>query len=153
MAPALIALGARVKIASPLGERVVLLEDFYTPMGNILKPDEIITSIQVPAPLPSTKQRYLKFRLRKTIDFAISSVAAAITTESGVVTNAKIILGGVSPTPYRALEAEEILRGEVITESTAEASARRAVAEASRLSGNAYKVSITKSLVKRAIVD
>ncbi len=153
MAPALLALGAKVKIASPTGDKMVPLEEFYAPLGNILKPDEIITEIQVPTPRSGTKQRYLKFRLRKVIDFAISSVAAVITTQAGVVSQARIVLGGVAPTPYRALSAEESLKGKVITESIAETSARAALSEAVPLSQNAYKMPITESLVKRAILS
>ncbi len=152
MATALSALGARVKIASPTGDKTVTLEEFYTPLGNILRPDEVITEIQVPTAKSGTKQRYLKFRLRKTIDFAISSVASVITTEAGVVSQARIVLGGVSPTPYRAISAEETLKGKVITESIAKTSAEAALSEAVPLSQNTYKVPITESLVRRAIL-
>lgn len=152
MAPALLALEARIKIASPTGDKTVPLEEFYAPLGNALQPSEIITEIQVPTPESDTRQRYLKFRTRKTIDFATSSVAAVITTQAGVVSQARIVLGGVAPTPYRALKAEETLKGAVITESIAETSAKAAVREAVPLSRNAYKVPITESLVKRAIV-
>jgi len=152
MAPALLALGARVKVASPTGGRTVPLEEFYVPLGNILELNEMITEVQIPTPRPSTKQRYLKFRLRQTIDFAISSVAAVITIEAGVVSQARIALGGVAPAPYRALRAEETLEGEAITESISETSARAAVSEAAPLSQNAYKVPITESLVKRAVL-
>jgi len=153
MAPALLALGATLKIASPDGEKVVFLDEFYTALENILEPDEIITEIQVPAVSPGTKQRYLKFRLRKAIDFAISSVATVITTEAGRAASARIVLGGVAPMPYRALRAEDVLRGEVITENLAEIAAEAAVSEAVPLSMNAYKVPITKALVKRAIAE
>jgi xanthine dehydrogenase YagS FAD-binding subunit len=153
MAPALLALGARVKIASPTGDKTVPLEEFYTPLGNTLQPNEIIFEIQVPTPELGTKQRYLKFRERKAIDFAISSVAVVITTQAGVISQARIVLGGVAPTPYRALKAEETLKGEAITESIAEISAKAAVSVAAPLSQNAYKIPITESLVKRAIVE
>jgi len=152
LAPALIALEAKVKVARLDGERVVPLERFYTPLGNILEPDEIITEILVPAQPPDSKQKYLKFRLRKSIDFAISSVAASIIAESGRITKARIVLGGVAPTPYRAIRAEEVLKGQMITASVVEASAKAAVKEAKPLSLNAYKVPITEALVKRAIV-
>ena len=153
MAPALVALDAAIKIAGPNGERVIPLEEFYTALGNILKPDELITEIQVPTVKPNTKQRYLKFRLRKAIDHAIASVAVAISTEAGVVINARIVLGGVAPTPYRAFGAEDAIRGKVITDSVAEISAKVAVSEAVPLSMNTYKVPITETLVKRAILD
>lgn len=153
LAPALVSLQAKVKTVSPYGEKVVSLEDFYTPLGNILELEGMITEIQIPAPRPGTKQRYLKFRLRKAIDFAISSVAVAITLQLGAVADARIVLGGVASTPYRAFAAEEALKGTGITESAAETSAKAAVSEAVPLSGNAHKISIARALVKRAIVD
>lgn len=153
MATALIALNARVNIVSPGGTTVTSLEEFYTVGGNILKPDEIITEIQVPTPGSETKQRYLKFRLRKIIDFAIVSAAAVITTEAERVTNARIVLGGVAPIPYRAIAAEEVLKGERITEDAAEMSAKLATCDAAPLNANAYKLPIAKTLVKRAILQ
>ncbi len=152
MAPALIALAAKVKIAGPGGYRLLPLDEFYTNVGNVLHSDEIITEIQVPSPKPGTRQRFCKFRLRKAIDFAISSVAAAITTEDGQVSGARIVLGGIAPTPYRTICAEASIKGKVITESVAEAAARAAVTEAVPLSMNAYKLPITKALVRRAIL-
>ena len=153
MAPALLALDAKVKIASPSEEKIIPLEEFYTPLGNILKPNELITELQVPALRHETKQRYLKFRLRNAIDPAISSVAVAITTEDGKVSQARIVLGGVAPTPYRSIEAEDAVTGRVITEGIAETAAKAAVSKAIPLSMNAYKLSITKALVKRAIAS
>lgn len=153
MAPALIALGAKLKIAGPLGDRTIPLEELYSVLGNILEPSELITELQIPTPQPGTRQQFLKFRLRKAIDFAISSAAVAITTEAGVVSNARIVLGGVSPTPYRAIAAEEAIKGKPITESIAEIAAKAAVGEAIPLSMNAYKLPITRALVKRAILE
>lgn len=152
MAPALLALEAKVKIASPTGERIIPLEGLYTPLGNILNPNEMITEIRIPTPRPGTRQRYLKFRIRRAIDPAISSVAAAITAVAGKVSSARIVLGAVAPSPYRSVEAEETLKGNVITESLAETAAKRAMSKATPLRINAYKVAITEALVKRAIL-
>ena len=152
MAQALVALDAEVNIVSSGGERTVPIETFYTPLGNILKPDELITEVRVPAPKAGTRQRFLKFRLRKTIDFAISSVAAAITTEAGKVSQARIVLGGVAPVPYRSFEAEKALNGKEIDETVAEAAAEKTLSKAAPLSMNAYKVSVTRALIKRAIM-
>ncbi len=153
MAIALTALDARLRIANQDGERTVSLAEFYTVTGNILKPGEIIMEIQVPPIEPAIRQRYLKFRLRKTIDFAISSVAATLTMDAGVVNNVRILLGGVAPTPYRAIAAEEALMGKTITNGVAELVAKAAVAEAKPLSMNGYKLPITEALVKRAIIE
>ena len=153
MAVALIALDAKVKIASQDGGKIIPLEEFYTAMGNILKTDEIITEIQVPHLGPSVRQRYLKFRIRKTIDFAIVSVAATLTTETGVVSDARIVLGGIASTPYRANSAEEAIKGSRITENVAEIVAKEAIAEAKPLTMNSYKLPITEALVKQAILE
>ncbi|MFH1951753.1 MAG: xanthine dehydrogenase family protein subunit M [Pseudomonadota bacterium] len=152
MAPALTALGAKVKVVGERGERVIPLDEFYKVFGNVLRPDEIITEAQVPIPGGDTIQRYLKFRYRKTIDFAISSVAAVITVEDTIVKDARIVLGGVAPTPYRAIEAEEVLKGKKITMELAEKSAKAALQEAKPLSMNGFKIPITEALVRRAIV-
>jgi xanthine dehydrogenase YagS FAD-binding subunit len=152
MAPALIALEAKVKIASPDGEKTIPLEELYTPLCNPLNHNELITEIQIPTPRPSTKQIYLKFSLRKAIDPALSSVAAAITAEAGRVADARIVLGAVAPTPYRSLEAEGVIKGKAITENLAETAAKAAVSQATPLSMNAYKISITEALVKRVIL-
>lgn len=153
MAPALLALDAKVKIASPNGDRTLPLEEFFTPLGNILEPNEFITELRVPALRRDTKQRYLKFRLRNAIDPAISSVAVAITTEERRVSQARIVLGGVAPIPYRSIEAEDTVTRRVITEAIAETAAEAAVSKAIPLSMNAYKLPITKALVKRAILS
>jgi xanthine dehydrogenase YagS FAD-binding subunit len=152
MAPALVALKAKLKIASAAGERVMPVEEFYTPLGNILKPDEIITELQVPAVLAGSRQRYLKFRLRKAIDFALSSVAAVITVDGGVISTAGIVLGGVAPIPYRATATEEALQGEMLTKTVAKAAARAALIGAKPLSMNAYKLPVIEALVRKAIV-
>jgi len=153
MAVALIALDAKVKIVSQDGSKIIPLEEFYTAMGSILKPDEIITEIQVPHLRPSVRQRYLKFRIRKTIDFAIVSLAATLSMETGVVSDARIVLGGVAPTPYRAIAAEEAVKGNRITESVAEIAAKAAVGQAKPLAMNSYKLPIAEALVKKEILE
>lgn len=153
MAPALIALDAKVEIVGKEGERVIPLEELYAVDRNMLGSNEVITKIFISHPMLGTKQRYLKFRLRKSIDFAISSVAATITMASGLVSNASIVLGGVAPIPYRAKGAEEVLREKTITESLVETAVKEALRKAKPLSMNAYKVPITEALVRRAITD
>lgn len=152
MAIALVALDASVKAVGSGGERTIKLSEFYTVLATALKPDEIVTEVQVPALKPGTKGTFIKFRTRKAFDFAIASVAAVITTEAGSVSDARIVLGGVAPFPYRATKAEDALRGKAISDSTAEAAANAAVAEATPLSMNGYKIQVTRALVKRAIL-
>jgi xanthine dehydrogenase YagS FAD-binding subunit len=152
-AVALAALGAQIKIAGPEGERRVAVTDFYNPLGNGLKGNEILTEIEVPGITGPTKQRFLKFTLRNPIDFAIVSVASIITVEGGICTDARIALGAVAPGPVRARKAEEVIKGRPINEDIAVMAAHEAVAGARPLSMNAYKVEIAKTLVKRAILS
>ena len=146
-----IALGA-LNATIVTNKRSVPIDDFFVVLGNILDNDEIITEIQVPEPKSGTKQVFLKFRIRKAIDFAISSVATAINVDGGVVTDARIVLGGVAPMPYRATDAEEAILGNSINESTAETAGENAVIGAVPLSKNKYLIPITKALVKRAVL-
>jgi xanthine dehydrogenase YagS FAD-binding subunit len=112
----------------------------------------MVTEIQVPKPAAGTRQNYLKFTLRKPVDFAIVSVASIITTKDGVCTDARIALGAVAPEPVRLRSAEEILKGSAIDENRAATAAEAALAGAKPLGKNAYKVEIAKTLVKRAIL-
>ena len=153
MTAVLLVLDARINTVNTSGGRAIPIDKFYTTFGNILEPDELITAIQVPTVRPGVKQRFLKFRRRKAIDFAIASVAAVITLNNNIVTDARIVLGGVAPEPYRAVKAEETLIGAPITESTVARAAKAAVNDARPLSKNSYKVPVIETLVKRAILE
>jgi len=152
LAVALIALDAKIKISGTAGERALLVRDFFDTWENTLKPDEIITEIQVPRPPDRAKQTFLKFRLRKAVDFAIVSVASVIVIEEGMCKDARVVLGAVAPKPIRLTEVEEAIKGEAINATTAEKAAQLAVIGSIPLSKNAYKVEITKALVKKALL-
>jgi xanthine dehydrogenase YagS FAD-binding subunit len=151
-AVALAALDATVKVQSPKGKRDVAVTEFFHPLGNALKGDEMLTAVEFPGLRGPARQNFLKFTLRKPVDFAIVSVAAVIFENQGICTDARIALGAVAPGPVRAKGAEEILKGRPLTQDTAEQAAEAALVGARPLSGNAYKVEIAKTLVKRAIL-
>ncbi|NNG08418.1 MAG: xanthine dehydrogenase family protein subunit M [Desulfobacteraceae bacterium] len=153
MAIALTALDARLKITGPNGDRDVQIKEAYNALGNVLEPDEFLAEIHVPQRPKGTKQTFIKFTLRKPVDFAVVSVASVIMQEDGLCKDARIALGAVAPTPIRATETEEALKGEVIDAKTAERAAEAAVSGAKPMSMNAYKIEITKALVKRAILS
>lgn len=153
MATAMLALDARISTVNTSGGRTIPIEEFYTTLGNALEPGELIKDIQVPKIGSGVKQRFIKFRVRKTIDFAIASVAAVITLNNNIVSDARIVLGGVAPQPCRTVKAEEVLRGEPITENLAEKAAKASVNGAIPLSKNGYKVSIIEALVKRTLLE
>ena len=153
MAVALTPLDAKLRIAGPKGERDVSIKDYYNALGSVLKPDEVLAEIHVPWAPKRSKQTFAKFVLRKPVDFAIVSVASVIVIKDGVCEDARIALGGVAPTPIRATAAEEALRGKVIDVNVAESAGEASVIGARPLSMNAYKVEITRSLVKKAILS
>ncbi len=158
LAPMLVALGATVSTASPKGGRNLPLEKFFIlpseepTRENVLEPAEIITEIQVPASAIAARSTYLKFKERDSLDFALSAVAAALELDgSGAVRQARLVLGGVAPAPWRVPRAEEFLVGKRLDAATLAEAARLALRGASPLSKNAYKVPLTQTLVRRAL--
>ena len=150
---ALTALDASVSIVSPRAVRSVPVRDFYTGLGNVLQPDEMVTEISIPRPPKASKQTFLKLTVRKPIDFAIVSVASVIAMEHGVCQHARIAMGAIAPTPIRALTAEEVIQGKPIDDITASEAAESALAGAKSLRMNAHKVEQAKVLLRRAIVS
>jgi xanthine dehydrogenase YagS FAD-binding subunit len=153
IAVALMALGAKVKVAGPNGSRIILVEELFASFRNTLEPGEIVTEIHVPQPPEAAKQSFLKFRIRKSVDFPIVSIASVITTKDGICKDARIALGAIAPLPVRATEAEQAIRGKKISEDTAQVAAEAAVKGAIPLRKNTYKVQIMKTLVKRALLS
>ncbi len=151
-AVALAALDAGIVVAGPDGERSVKPVDFYNPMANVLGHGEMVREITIPVKAAVDRQSFLKFTLRKPIDFAIVSVASVLTVEKGICTDARIILGAVAPGPVRAEAAEKVLIGNPVTEDCAERAAQAALTGAKPLNKNEYKIQIAKTLVKRAIM-
>jgi NADPH-dependent glutamate synthase beta subunit-like oxidoreductase len=152
MGTALVALDARIVTT----KRTVDAQTFFTASATgttLLDADEIVSEIRIPEPPEEARQNYLKFTLRKPIDFAMVSVASVITVKHGVCSDARIVLGGVAPTPVRAVAAEEAIKGRPIGEAAAAAAAEAALAGARPLSMNGYKIEIAKTLVKRAILS
>jgi xanthine dehydrogenase YagS FAD-binding subunit len=158
-APALVALGATARIAAGSRERTVPMEKFFvTPRENVLRENvllanEILTAIDVPAAPAGAKAIYIKEMVREIWDFALCSVAAMVTVKDGVVTDARIVLGGVAPIPYRAVKAEAALIGKPLNEANATAAGVAAVDGARPLAKNAYKVPLTQAVVKRALLS
>jgi xanthine dehydrogenase YagS FAD-binding subunit len=150
-APALLALRADIKTT----KRTIGIEEFFqvaVTKTTVLDDDEIVTEIQVPKPEKGTKSTFLKFALRKSIDFPIVNCAVNIAGSKGRVDAARICLNAVYVIPYRAVKAEKILLGQEITEDRAAASGEAAVEGAMPLEDNRYMVQVAKTLVKRAIL-
>jgi xanthine dehydrogenase YagS FAD-binding subunit len=151
-AVALAALNGKLTIVGTRGERSVAVTDFFHPLGTALKRGELVKEIEVPK-ITAAKQTFLKFTIRRPLDFAIVSVAAVIDAPHGRCGDARIALGAVGPAPVRATAAEEGLKGKQIGEQTAAEAAATALAGARPLGMNAYKVEIAKTLIKRALTS
>jgi CO/xanthine dehydrogenase FAD-binding subunit len=152
IAPVLVALDAKVKTT----KRTIDAEDFFAAgirSSTVLDHDELVVEIRLPASPPGFEQTYSKFRLRQSIDFPIVSVAAALNVASGYVDDVRLVLGAVAPVPMRARAVEDFLRGKAINGAIADEAAEIAVMTALPLGRNAYKVQITRVLVKRALLS
>lgn len=159
LAPALIALNAKVKIFGPSGEREVAVDKLYvTPKSdadreNALAPNEILTWIVIPPTLGVRSATY-EVRQKEALDWPLAAASVALTTDATKkVKAARIALGHVAPTPWLAAEASEFLVGKTISEEVAAEAGKIALAHAKPLSRNAYKVQLARVAVKRAILQ
>jgi xanthine dehydrogenase YagS FAD-binding subunit len=157
-ATALLALNAQARIAGPAGERDVPFDNYFIGpredvlRENILKPNEFLVHVSIPNPAPGTRMGWTKLKDRQVYDFALASVATAFTTEGGAWKDGRIVLGGVSPVPYRAKVVEDALAGKDIKANLRQAAVQ--IRRVSRpMSMNAYKVDIAQGLIERTILQ
>ncbi len=128
--PALIALGAKCRVAGPNGERMVAAEDFCTAPGRtVLQPGEILVEFQIPVPARRSSDAYLRFIPRNEMDIAVVGVGTSVTLDldDDRFVDARIALGAVGPTPIYAAKASEALKGKKIESATIERAAKLAV--------------------------
>jgi len=159
LAPMLLALGATVTVMGATGRRVIPMDQFFTLPSdgnirreNVLKNDDIITQIFVPASPLAAKSTYLKFKERESLDFALASAAVAVRVAgTRTVRDARIVLGGVAPIPWRVPAAEKFLIGKQLDKDVLTEAGKIALADAKPLAKNAYKVPLTQTLVRRAL--
>lgn len=150
MAVALVALDAEVELVNVQGSvRRIALRDFHllpetTPhIETVLHPGELIVAVVLPAP-PSGRQHYRKVRDRASYEFALVSAAVILAIKDGNVTEARVSFGGVAHKPWRALEAEAVLRGRPASVDTYAAAADAALARARGRGHNDFKIALAK---------
>ena len=158
LAPMFLAFGATVSVTGAAGRRVIPLDKFFTMPSegnirreNVLKNDDIITEVFVPASSFAAKSTYLKFKERESLDFALSSVAVAVRLTGRTVRDARIVLGGVAPIPWRVPAVEKFLVGKKLDPEVLSEAGKIALADAKPLAKNAYKIPLTQTLVRRAL--
>lgn len=155
-APILIALGAEIETERPEGNsRIPVEEMFLGPMKTKLVPGEIVTAIKIPERKKGQGAAYIKHAYRKAMDLAIVGVAASVTVENGVCTDAKIGLGAVAATPIRSKAAEAVLIGKKLTEEVVAEAANAAMNECSPITdvraSAEYRKDMIRVFTKRAL--
>ena len=158
LAPALMALGASVRLAGPKGERTVALGEFFAvpkaeqDRETVLQPNEILTEIEIAPPELTRSSATYEVRQREAMDWPLATASVAVGMAGGKVGHASIVLGHVAPVPWQAKEASEWLAGKPLNEETAAKAGEAAVRGAKPLRQNAYKVQLAKVAVKRALL-
>ena len=158
-APALVALDAEIKIRGVKGERMVKAEDFFigpdidiTRM-TVLKKNEILTAVVLPHTWAGATFYFEKVADRKTWDFALVNIAAAIKESGGTINDIRIACGGVECKPRRLKVVEEVVKGSARNEETTILAGQSAIRGATPLNYNHFKIPLMENLVKRAIRD
>jgi xanthine dehydrogenase YagS FAD-binding subunit len=157
MSVALAALNATIHVTGPKGKRTIAIADFHRLPGTTpqldtnLKPDELITAVELPASKFAKHSYYLKVRDRQSYAFALVSVAAGLEMSSNTIQSAGLALGGVALKPWRSLEAEKFLVGTVASGDAFRKAADLAVAGAKPYEHNAFKVELARQSIVRAL--
>lgn len=152
-----IALEARFRIVGPGGERDVAAADYFVmPDKNIfgetvLAPNELLTHVTLP-PARGARSATYEVRFKQSHDWPLAAASVALTVSGQTIKSARVVLGAVAPVPWRSPAAEAALAGKPLTEETAMAAADAAITGAKPMSGNAYKVRIARTAVKRAVM-
>jgi len=158
-APALVALDAKFQVAGPGGARTVPAAEFFTlpranaARENVLAEGEILTAVHLPAPRPNVRSTYHKVLDRESWTHAVVSAAIVLEMDQQFCKSARLVLGGVAPIPWRLPKVEAMLAGQRITPELAAQAGEAALAGANPLAKNAYKVPLTKAVVRRTLVE
>ncbi|MBL8294590.1 MAG: xanthine dehydrogenase family protein subunit M [Bryobacterales bacterium] len=156
-AAALVALDAKLNIAGRRGTRVVPAGSFFLlpaaslEKENVLQPGEIITEIVLDPPKPSVRSLYRKVRERGAFDFALAGAAIVLTIAGGNVLNARVVLSGVAPVPWRSAGAEKAIAGKPLSTEVILAAAQAAIQDAAPLAENEYKVPLVRGILEEAL--
>jgi xanthine dehydrogenase YagS FAD-binding subunit len=157
LGPALIALGAKVKLVSAKGTREVAAEKFFvTPTDDAsreiaLHPNELLTEINIPH--TGARNATYEVRQKEALDWPLATASVALRMKGSSIASARVVLGAVAPTPWAATQADQVLAGKSLTADLADEAGKAAVSGATPLSQNAYKVQLARVAVKRALMQ
>ncbi len=154
LVPVMVAIGARFRLASTLGERMIEAAGFYNDDGiDYLKkrPDELLVDIHLP-PINGWRASYQKLRRRGAFDFPVLGVAAYVQMEnngSGRVKDARIVLGGIAPSPLDITDAGDALKGQLLDQESIEAAAEAAYVRARPLDNTDFVMNWRKQMARQ----
>jgi xanthine dehydrogenase YagS FAD-binding subunit len=155
--PILVAYGARIHLEGPKGKRELPLEKFFVipktenEREHDLRPNEIVTELVIP-PAADLKAAHYEIRQKEVFDWPLAVAAVTLKLQGSNVQSSRIVLGYVAPVPWPSTEAQQAISGKPVSKETAHKAADAALAKASPLSHNAYKVKLAKVAVVRAIL-
>jgi xanthine dehydrogenase YagS FAD-binding subunit len=158
-APALVALDAKFRVVGRSGERMVPASDFFVlpqqdpARETILEPDEVLAGVQLMPGRTGRRSTYKKVFDRESWTHAVVSAAVVLDMDNKICRSARIVLGGVAPIPWRVPNVERLLAGQRITPDLAAKAGEAAIEGARPLSKNAYKLPMTKALVRRTLLE
>jgi xanthine dehydrogenase YagS FAD-binding subunit len=153
--PALVALGATIRLVSSTGQRDVEAEKFFvTPTADGVReiamlPNEIVTEIHIPI---GTQNATYEVREKAALDWPLAAASVSLKMSGTTIQSARIVLGHVAPTPWVAQAASKVLEGKTLTAALAEEAGKQATTGATPLSDNGYKVKLAQVAVKRALM-
>ena len=156
-APALVALDAKVRIIGPKGARVIPLEKFFVlpdedaTRETALEAGDMVLGVLVPPGAPGQQSSYRKVRARGSWDFAMGGLAMARSMKAGKVADARVVLSGVAPAPWRLHAVEKLLIGQRIDAKLIAKAADAAVVGAKPLEHNEYKLALVRGLIEEAL--
>jgi xanthine dehydrogenase YagS FAD-binding subunit len=155
--PILIAYGAKIHLEGPKGKRELPLEKFFVipksenEREHDLRPNEIVTELIIP-PASDVKAAHYEIRQKEAFDWPLAVAAVTLKMQGANVQSSKVVLGYVAPVPWPSTEAQQALSGKPLNKETAQKAADAALAKASPLSHNAYKVKLAKVALSRALL-
>ena len=151
LVPVMVAIGAKLRFASTLGERVIDAAGLYNDDGiDYLhkRPDELLVSIELP-PTNGWRASYQKLRRRGAFDFPVLGVAAYIKDEGGVVSDARVVLGGIAPAPVEIKEAGSMLVGKALNDEQIQIVAEAAYVKARPLDNTDFVYQWRKQMARQ----
>jgi len=154
-----LAYGAKFRVVGPGGEREIPAADYFTMptlqnvmKENVLADEELLTHVILPPP-GNVKSGHYEVRYKASHDWPLVFATTVLVMNGNRIRSSRVVLGAVAPVPWRSKPAEEALAGKPLNEETAALAGEAAVKEAKPMSGNAYKIQITRTTVKRAIMN